>query len=745
MPYVNNVPHLGNLIGCVLSADVFARYCRSSGKETLFICGTDEYGTATEIKALEEGVSPREICDKYHKIHKDIYEWFGIAFDYFGRTSRPIHTKITQDIFLKLHKNGHVVEEESEQPYDEQANLFLADRYIEGTCQFCKSEQARADQCDKCGKLLTFAELINPVSRVSKTKPVLRKTKHLFIDLPGIEKELSVWIEKSAKEGKWSANTYHIAKAWLKEGLKKRAITRDIKWGIPVPLDGWENKVIYVWFEAPIGYISITADYSAGEEPKWKSWWQNSDGVLLYQFMGKDNVPFHTVIFPSTLIGTGDPWTLVHHLSTTEFLNYEGGKFSKSRGIGVFGNDAIESGVPADVWRYYLLVNRPESADTNFTWKDFGEKLNNELVANIGNLVNRTLVFTQNNFGSIVPEAKATDLTNSDNSFIAEQKKKIESITSHLEGVQIKSALHEILNFSASANKYFQDNAPWKLVKGGEGPEGKKRCATVITILLNQVKDIAILLEPYLPHTSAAIFQQLGLGTETRKWDDLGKLSLANGTKLGAVAILFKKIEQKEIEALQQKHAGKQGEIKVPEVSFADFDIEVGEILEVTKHPNAEKLYIEKVQLGDGVRQLVSGLAKYYLPEQLLHKKVLVVRNLKPAVLRGEKSEGMLLAAENKEGMLLAAENKEGMVEVVSPKKSKVGEKVYLVGKLAGGTSIKGTQNKPRSEIDIDDFFKVKIVVQNRKVVVAEGKENKQLATKSESVSTENVIDGKVG
>ncbi|MEK6979464.1 MAG: methionine--tRNA ligase [Candidatus Micrarchaeota archaeon] len=721
LPYVNNVPHLGNIIGCVLSADVFARYCRSSGKETLYICGTDEYGTATEIKALEEGVTPLEICDKYHKIHKEIYEWFGIAFDYFGRTSRPVHTKITQDIFLKLHGNGHVVEEEVEQPYDEKAKLFLADRYIEGTCPFCKSEQARADQCDKCGKLLTFAELINPISRVSKTKPLLRKTKHLFIDLPGIEEKLSVWIEKSAKEGKWSSNTYNIAKAWLKEGLKKRAITRDLKWGIPVPLAGWEGKVLYVWFDAPIGYISITADYFKEDEVKWKDQWQNPENTLLYQFMGKDNVPFHTVIFPSTLIGTKEHWTLVHHLSTTEFLNYEGGKFSKSRGIGVFGNDAIESGVPADVWRYYLLVNRPEAADTNFTWKDFGEKLNNELVANIGNLVNRTLVFAQNNFDSVIPESKATDLADADTVFIAEQKQKISMITELLENVKLKDALHHTLALSSSANKYFQDNAPWKLVK--EGDDSKKRCGTVISVLLHQVKDLAILLEPYLPQTSAAMFQQLG--SSPRKWDDLGKLSLAGGTKLGIPAILFKKIEQKEVEALQQKYAGKQGEAKLPDITFSDFDIEVGEITDVQKHPNAEKLYIEKVQLADGVRQLVSGLAKYYLPEQLLHKRVLVVRNLKPAVLRGVKSEGMLLAAENKEGL----------VEVVSPKKSKVGEKVLLVG---------GAVQKPKSEIDIDDFFKVKIIVENQKVVVAEGKENKQLATKSEPIHTENVIEGKV-
>jgi methionyl-tRNA synthetase len=703
LPYVNNVPHLGNIIGCVLSADVYSRYCKSSEKDVLYICGTDEYGTATEIKALEEGITPQQICDKYHKIHKDIYEWFGIKFDYFGRTSTPKHTDITQDIFLKLHKNGYVIEEEVEQPYDEKAKMFLADRYIEGTCPFCKSEQARADQCDKCGKLLTFQELIDPISKVSKTKPIIRKTKHLFIDLPGIEKKLGPWIEKTAKEGFWSENSYNIAKAWLKEGLKKRAITRDLKWGVDVPLAGYEQKKLYVWFEAPIGYISITANYTE----KWEDWWLNPAQVDLYQFMGKDNVPFHTVIFPSTLIGTGENWTMLHHINTTEFLNYEGGKFSKSRGIGVFGNDAVESGVPADVWRYYLLVNRPESADTNFTWKDFGEKLNNELVANIGNLVNRTMVFASNNFDGKVPEASFNE---SDKTFLSQQSDRIAKITAHLEKVKLKEALHEILAFSSAANKYFQDNAPWKLIK-----EDKARCGTVISVLLHQIKDLAIMVEPYLPTTSVSIFKQLGI--ETRRWDDLGKFMLVSGAKLGKPEILFKKLEQKEIEALHEKYSGKQA----VEPRFSDFDLEVGEITEVQKHPNAEKLYVEKVKLSDGVRQIVSGLAKHYLPEQLLGKKVVIVKNLKPAVLRGTLSEGMLLAAENKEGL----------VEVLSPKKSKVGEKVKLSDE----------EPKPKKEITVDDFFKVKIEVE-KGIVLCEGK---AVVTDSEELKTENVIDGKVG
>lgn len=704
LPYVNNVPHLGNIIGCVLSADVFARYCRSSGKDCLYICGTDEYGTATEIKALEEGVTPKEICDKYYKIHKDIYEWFGIKFDYFGRTSTHKHTEITQDIFLKLYKNGYIIEEEIEQPYDEKADLFLADRYVEGICPFCKSDRARADQCDKCGKLLTFQELINPVSRVSKTKPVIRKTKHLFINLPGIETQLTPWIEKTSKQGFWSENSYNIAKAWLRDGLKKRAITRDLKWGVKVPLAGYENKVFYVWFDAPIGYISITANHVSN----WKEWWLNPENISLYQFMGKDNVPFHTVIFPSTLLGTKDNWTLLHHINTTEFLNYEGGKFSKSKCVGVFGNDAVASGVPPDVWRYYLLVNRPEQADTNFTWKDFGEKLNNELVANIGNLVNRTLVFSSNNLGGEIPNFVSDKR---DETFITSQKEKIQSISAKLEKVKLKDALHEILTFSSAANKYFQDNAPWKLIK-----EDKSRCEAVIVVLLHQVKDLAILLEPYLPKTSESIFKQLGV--EPKKWGDLGKFSLVPGSKLGRPEILFKKIEQKEVDVLQNNYSGKQ---QVPAPNFSDFDLEVGEIIEVQKHPNAEKLYVEKVRMGDSsIRQLVSGLAKHYLPEQLVGKKVIVLKNLKPALLRGVESQGMLLAAENKEGA----------VEVLEAKKSTVGEKVVLAN----------TTQKIKPEITVDDFFKISIKIENQRVIC----EGKALATTSEELKTENIISGKV-
>ncbi|MBU0533073.1 methionine--tRNA ligase [Candidatus Micrarchaeota archaeon] len=712
LPYVNNVPHLGNIIGCVLSADVFARYCRSKGYECLYICGTDEYGTATEIKALEEGVTPREICDKYYKIHKDIYEWFGIKFDIFGRTSTEKHTKITQDIFLKLHENGYIIEDDVEQFYDEKAAMFLADRYIEGICSYCNYDGARSDQCDKCGRLLQHGELKNPISKITKTTPVLKKTKHLFINLPGIEKELGEWIEKSSRDGFWSENSINIAKSWLREGLKKRAITRDLKWGVPVPLRGWENKVFYVWFEAPIGYPSITANLTE----KWEGWWMNPNEVKLYQFMGKDNVPFHTVIFPSTLIGTKQPWTLLHHISTTEFLNYEDGKFSKSRHVGVFGDDAMKSGIPSDVWRYYLLVNRPEKADTVFTWEDFADKTNNELLANLGNLVNRTLIFLKNNFDGKIQGGE----NETDKQFLEQQQKIVNEITEDLEKVKLKDALHKIMHYSKNANKYFQDNKPWESVKND-----KERAGVVLTVLTNQVKDLAIMIEPYLPDTSKKIFEQLDV--EPGKWKDIGK-PLAEGHEIGSPKPLFKKVEEKELSELRKKFAGKEKE----EIKFSDLDLEVGEIISAERHPNADKLFIEKVRLSDGERQIVSGLADHYFPENLVGKKVVIVKNLATAKLRGVESHGMLLAAEGRE-MAPMHDGKSAMekevVEVIFCENSKVGNKVFL----------KGEKQKPKETVTFKEFQKIKIEVLDYYIL----SEGKSIITESnEELKMKNVKKG---
>ncbi len=705
LPYVNNIPHLGNIIGCVLSADVFARYCRLRGYDSMYICGTDEYGTATEIKALEEKVTPQEICDKYYKIHKEIYEWFGIKFDYFGRTSTSKHTEITQDVILKLYKNGYIKEEEIEQLYDEKAGMFLADRYIEGTCPYCGYDRARGDQCEKCGKLLHPTELGNPISAITKTKPVLRKSKHLFIDLPELEQEIEKWVDKRSEEGFWSENATAIAKSWLKEGLRKRDITRDLKWGVKIPIKGYDDKVCYVWFEAPIGYISITANYTED----WEKWWKNPDEVLLYQFMGKDNVPFHTIIFPATLMGTKEPWTLLYHINTTDYLNYEGGKFSKSRGIGIFGDGAMESGVPSDVWRYYLLANRPERADTNFTWEDFQEKTNSELIANLGNLVNRTLVFIKNNFEDKIPEAK--ELRDDDREFLETQKDVIAKIEKELDNVSIREGLHIVVgNFAKNANRYFQDNEPWKTIK-----EDRERAATVLNVLANQVKDAAILIEPYLPQTSDAIFNQLGLDVSERKWDNLEK-PLEAGHKIGEPAILFRKMEDKEIETLKKKFGGVQ-EKAGP--TFMDLDLEVGEIIEVKRHPDAEKLYIEKVKMAEGERQIVSGLVPYFQPDELLGKKIIVVKNLMPAKLRGVESQGMLLVAEDSEGNL----------ELLSSDAWKLGEKVTL--------EIEG---KPKPHIDIKEFAKIKLEVKDGKVLA----DGDQLYISGKELKTEKIKEGKV-
>ncbi|MCK4319524.1 methionine--tRNA ligase [Candidatus Micrarchaeota archaeon] len=687
LPYVNNVPHLGNVVGSVLSADIFARYCRSAGYKTLYVCGTDEYGTATETKALEEGVSPKEICDKYYKIHKEVYDWFEISFDIFGRTSTPKHTEITQQLFLQLYKNGYIIEEESEQPYDEENEMFLADRYVEGECPFCGYKEARGDQCDKCGKLLTFKELINPKSKLSGKKPVLKKTKHLYIELPKLQERLEEWMERRAKEGFWSDNALGIARSWLKEGLKKRSITRDLKWGVPVPLEGYKNKVFYVWFDAPIGYVSITANYT----DDWEQWWKDKK-VKLYQFMGKDNVPFHTIVFPATLIGAGGEWNLVYHVNSTEYLNYEGGKFSKSRGVGVFGNSAMESGIPADVWRYYLMINRPEQADSDFNWGDFAEKLNNELVANLGNLVNRTIAFTYNKLDGKIGEAE--DVIYPDYG----------KITENLEKGKFKDALKEIMHVAKEGNKYFQGNEPWVLIK-----EDKEKAGKVLGTLVHVVKDLGILIEPFMPAASRKIFEQLNL--EKKGWDDLGKKSIPAGHNVNKPEILFRKIEQKEVEELRKRFGGSA-------VSFSKLDLEVGEIISVERHPNAEKLYIEKVKLGDEERTIVSGLVEHYKEEELVGKKVIIVRNLKPAKLRGVVSEGMLLAAE----------------------KGKEVEVVFAEGEVGAKVLKEGEENKSAKEISIDDFFKVDFEVKDGNVYA----EGKRIVCEGKEVKTYKVKDGKI-
>lgn len=503
LPYVNNVPHLGNIIGSVLSADVFSRFCKARGYPTLFVCGTDEYGTATETKAIEEGLTPQQLCDKYYTIHSEVYKWFNIGFDHFGRTPTKQQTDIAQDIFLKLYKNGYLEERTTVQPYCEQHKSFLADRFVEGECPLCQYPDARGDQCDKCGHLLDPLDLINPKCKLDGATPIPRETKHVFILLDKLQPVIEKWSKKSSVEGAWSHNGKIITESWLNEGLKPRGITRDLKWGTKVPLEGYDEKVLYVWFDACIGYVSITATYTE----EWEKWWRNPEQVKLYQFMGKDNVPFHTVIFPGSQLGTGDKWTMPNHISTTEYLNYEHGKFSKSRGVGVFGTNAKETGIPSDVWRYYLLSHRPETGDSEFEWDGFIASNNNELLKNFGNFVNRVIKFVNSKiYDSVVP-----DYTKHTEPYFDEHKKEVNTALAQyneeLHAVKLKAALQTAMRVSSIGNKLLQDNK----IDNKLATEQPDKCAAVVGLALNQIHLLASLIEPYMPATSALILEQLNM------------------------------------------------------------------------------------------------------------------------------------------------------------------------------------------------------------------------------------------
>lgn len=586
LPYVNNVPHLGNIIGSVLSADVYSRFSKSRGNPTLFICGSDEYGTATETKALEEGVSPAELCAKYHALHKGIYDWFEIAFDKFGRTPTPQQTEITQDIFRKLWKNGYIEERETTQPFCpvEAHHTFLADRFVEGTCSICGDNGARGDQCDKCGNLLDPFEpepeagapgddqdvqakatgwLINPRCKLDGATPERRKTKHLYLRLDALKDEIKSWSDKASVDGSWSANCIQIVNSWIQKGLKARGITRDLRWGTPIPtgLDGlsdeeYAKKVFYVWFDACIGYVSITKCYTDGDDlqgKNWEKWWKNPDEVSLVQFMGKDNVQFHAIIFPGSQLGTGDKWTMVHKLSTTEYLNYEDSKFSKSKGVGVFGNNAQDTGIEPNVWRYYLLSRRPETSDSEFKWQEFVDANNNDLLKNLGNFNQRVLKFCQAKYDSVVP-----DYTKYTSAEFESHKKQVNATLkeyiANLEATKLRQGLADVLSISALGNKLLQDNK----LDNRLLTEEPDRCAAVIGTALNQIKLLASILYPYMPGTAESIFTQLGLEPSPFIPDTWTADDLKPGHKLGAPKLLFTQIPASKVEEWREAYGGEE-------------------------------------------------------------------------------------------------------------------------------------------------------------------------------------------
>ncbi|PGH23152.1 methionine-tRNA ligase [Polytolypa hystricis UAMH7299] len=591
LPYVNNLPHLGNVVGSVLPADVFARFCKARGHQTLYICGSDEYGTATETKALEEGLSPADLCAKYHAIHKEIYDWFRIDFDIFGRTPTEQQTEIVQDIFCSLWDNGYIEERETTQPFCPTAShsSFLADRFVEGECSICHDLGARGDQCDKCGNLLDPFEpdvkvngetldqvqdqdvvstatgwLLNPHCKLDGAVPERRKTKHLYLRLDALRDKIIPWFQKASKEGEWSANCIAITQSWIDKGLKPRAITRDLKWGVPIPkgikgLDDeeYKNKVFYVWFDACIGYMSITKNYTDGSDlagKKWEQWWKNPENVSLFQFMGKDNVPFHTIIFPGSQLGTGSNWTKVHKLSAADYLNYEGGKFSKSKGVGVFGNNAQHTGIDPDIWRFYLLSRRPETNDSEFKWEEFINVNNNDLLKNLGNLVQRVIKFCQAKMGGLVP-----DYTQYTDASLDEHKKQVNDLLrgyiTHLDAIKLRQGIADILHISALGNKLLQDHK----LDNKLFSEEPQRCAAVIGVALNQILLLAAVLSPYMPGTAESITRQLGVPPTAAvipdTWD---AAALKPGHALGEPKLLFTQIPTAKLEEWRLAYGGEE-------------------------------------------------------------------------------------------------------------------------------------------------------------------------------------------
>lgn len=759
LPYVNNIPHLGNIIQS-LSGDVFARYCRSKGYDTLYICGTDEYGTATETKALEEKTDPRSLCDHYYKEHTNIYKWFNINFDKFGRTSNQQCTEITQGLFNDLDAAGLIKEHVNKQLFCPHCNMFLADRYVDGTCPKCGSPKARGDQCDECGSLLDPIELKEPKCHTCGSTPEVRETKHLYIDLPALSDKLNAWVEKASVEGRWADNAINMTKAWIRDGLQERGITRDLKWGIPVPKAGYEDKVFYVWFNAPIGYLSITkqlADELIKEGKQsfdWKSWWIPSESeeakgkgkVDLFQFIGKDNIPFHTVIFPCTLLGSPHEWTKLHHMSSTEYLNYEDGKFSKSRGVGVFGSDAIETGIPADAWRFYIFYNRPEKQDYQFTWKDFMEKLNGELIGNLGNLVNRTLLFVNKYYEGKIPEAPV------DEELWAQVKELEKKATEYLEWAELKDAFRTMFEISDICNKKFQATEPWKA-----RTENPALADSLIHNLCYVIKDLMIMMNPYMPQYTQKIMSYFGktieekkVGMETKPgytWADLG---VTEGlTTVGPTEVFFKPLDQKTMLAFREKFGGQQKAkkeekkadkkakkaepvvlpVEQQEAFFnSTIELTVAKIVDVKPNPEGEKLFIETLDDGSGTpRTIQSGLRMYLKEEDLLGKHVVIASNLAPRTMRGVESRGMLLAGDYKD-----ADGKD-CVEVLDVSWAAPGTKIVIEG--ADPKAAK------KAEITGDEFFSVQIKSVDGVVQIA----GKPLMADGKAVKTTKALNSDIG
>ena len=659
LPYTNGPIHIGHLAGVYVPADIFARYQRLKNNEVAFICGSDEHGVAISIKAKKEHTTPQAIIDKYHAIIKQSFADFGISFDNYSRTSLPIHHQTASDFFRKLYEQGDFIEEISEQLYDEEAHQFLADRFVIGTCPKCGNPEAYGDQCERCGSSLNATDLIDPKSSITGSKPTLKATKHWFLPLNRYQEFLEKWILEGHKND-WKPNVYGQVKSWLDDELKPRAVTRDLDWGIPVPVDGAEGKVLYVWFDAPIGYISSTKEWAEREGKDWRPFWQDKDTELVH-FIGKDNIVFHCIIFPAMLKAEGS-YILPTNVPANEFLNLEGNKLSTSKNWAVWLHEYLQD-FPnqQDVLRYALTANAPETKDNDFTWKDFQARNNNELVAIFGNFINRVAVLTQKYYEGEVPAAGALNATDSETlQQLSELTQKIEQ---SLERYRFREAQQELMNIARLGNKYLADEEPWKLIK-----TDAERVKTVMYVALQVATALAITSEPFLPFTSEKLKNILQLGTTA--WEQVKQnptALLPTGHKIGMATLLFEKIEDaaiaKQLERLENtKQANRQEAQAAAEVTvapqkelisyddFAKMDIRIGTILSAEKMPKADKLLILKVDTGIDQRTIVSGIAQSFNPEEIIGKRVTVLANLAPRKLRGVESQGMILMVENAEG-----------------------------------------------------------------------------------------------
>lgn len=659
LPYTNGPIHIGHLAGVYVPADIFARYQRLKNNDVAFICGSDEHGVAISIKAKKEGTTPQAIIDKYHAIIKQSFADFGISFDNYSRTSAPIHHQTASDFFKKLYEQGDFIEEISEQLYDEEAHQFLADRFVIGTCPKCGNPEAYGDQCERCGSSLNATDLIDPKSSITGSKPTLKATKHWFLPLNRYQEFLEKWILEGHKSD-WKPNVYGQVKSWLDDELKPRAVTRDLDWGIPVPVEGAEGKVLYVWFDAPIGYISSTKEWAEREGKDWRPYWQDKNTELVH-FIGKDNIVFHCIIFPAMLKAEGS-YILPTNVPANEFLNLEGNKLSTSKNWAVWLHEYLQD-FPnqQDVLRYALTANAPETKDNDFTWKDFQARNNNELVAIFGNFINRVAVLTQKYYEGVIPAAG--EFNDIDTETLRQITELTEKIEQSLERYRFREAQQELMNMARLGNKYLADEEPWKLIK--TDPE---RVKTVMYVALQIATALVVASEPFLPFTSEKLKRMLQLGAIT--WENLKTNAtelLKAGHRIGTAELLFEKIEdaaiEKQLQRLEntklanQQEAQANTEVTVaPQkefISYDDFakmDIRIGTILGAEKMPKADKLLILKVDTGIDQRTIVSGIAQSFAPEEIIGKKVAVLVNLAPRKLRGVESQGMILMVENSEG-----------------------------------------------------------------------------------------------